>query len=158
MSVTHIQGDLLDFAQWNTIAHSCNAQGRMGKGIAKSIKERCPEAFAVYEEAFNRNELQLGTSTVAKIGDKRVVNMVTQYRYGSDGRFVDYEALYKCLEGLKLLLENAQKEGRVYSLGLPHMLSCKNAGGDWRIVETMIRVLFDDSPIQVYIVEKKDTQ
>ena len=44
-----ITGDLLRFAldgRFDVIVHGCNCQCAMGKGIALSIKEQFPEAYA----------------------------------------------------------------------------------------------------------------
>ena len=154
MSVQSITGDLLDFTHWNVIAHSANCQNTMGAGIAKRIRERYPAAYAADTEAYNAGKAELGFMSVADVGDgRKVANLYTQYRYGREKRHVDYDALYCALEALRHGLENAATQGRSYSLGLPHNLSCMNAGGDWRIVSAMIHALFDESPITVYIVQ-----
>jgi O-acetyl-ADP-ribose deacetylase (regulator of RNase III) len=160
MSVKHIKGDLLDFPQGiNCIAHSSNCCNVMGSGIARQIKERYPVAFEADTKAARAGENRLGLLSVAKLEDgKRIVNLYTQAVFGRELRYVSYEGFYKALEHLKELLENAAKEGRQYTLGLPYKISCGYAGGDWRIIETMIHVLFDESPIEVYIVEKEDAK
>lgn len=159
MSVQLIQGDLLDWSagpySWNVLAHCVNAQGVMGSGIALAIKERYSAAYDVYHEAHKNRELQLGTFTVATVGDKKIVNLCGQQYYGSDGtRCLDYEAFYSGLSVLRDSLEAAHVEGRVYSLGLPYNIGCQRAGGSWRVIETMIRDLLDNSPITCYIVQK----
>ena len=65
MSIEVIDGDLLDFPnQINTIAHSCNTQNVMGAGIAKSIKERYPEAF----KAVGSSRALRGASAIGRFG------------------------------------------------------------------------------------------
>ena len=61
MSVEHIKGDLL---QWpsgiNVIAQSCNAQGVMGSGLAKVIRDTYPQVYSDYRAAYEANTLTLG--------------------------------------------------------------------------------------------------
>ncbi len=155
MSVEYVKGNLMDFpAGVTVIGHSTNCVGRMGSGVALQIKEEYPAAYEVYEKAHADGELILGTFTVAEVaGGKRVVNLCTQERYGTDRRYVDYEAFYVALRTLRDNLEHAHKEGRVYSLGLPYNISCGTAGGDWKIISAMIHALFDASPVRCVIVE-----
>jgi O-acetyl-ADP-ribose deacetylase (regulator of RNase III) len=153
MSVEYIKGDLLDFpAGCNVIAHSCNAQGVMGSGLAKQIRERYPVVFDVYSAA----PKEMGTFSVADVGDgRKIVNMITQSHYGNDGkRYVDYEALYSALETLRDSLDSTRKEGRVYTLGLPLGLSCGLAGGSPTVVDAMIQHLWAGSETKVFVVEK----
>lgn len=155
MSVEVIAGDLLDFpAGIDVIAHGCNAQAVMGSGLAAAIKTRYPQAFNAYFAANATGELTLGSVISADVGDgRRVVNLITQERYGRDRRHTDYEAVYVCLLGLKLSLEKALEEGRPHVLGLPHKLGSERGGADWRIISAMIHVLFHDSPVRCVIVQ-----
>ncbi len=148
--IIHTTGDLLAFTDWNTIAHVCNCQKTMASGVAKAIRDRYPAAYEAYMAA----PMDLGTFSVAILPDgKRIVNLLAQYRFGYDGkRYVDYEALYSGLEALKAALEAAATEGRSYKLGVPYKMASERAGGDFRIVEAMLTVLFHDSPIDCYIV------
>ena len=77
MSIEVIDGDLLDFPnQINTIAHSCNTQNVMGAGIAKSIKERYPEAFEADTKANLNLENSLGYFSYCKLNsdpNKRII-------------------------------------------------------------------------------------
>jgi len=159
--IKHVTGNLLDFTNWNVIAHCCNAQNQMGSGIAKAIRDEYPVAWEVYSEAYrlNGNKLELGSITAAvTAGGKRIINIVGQEFYGTKKeslRYVDYEAIYMGLEETRYILENALPpcdKGIKYTLGLPYKMASDRAGGNWKIILTMIEVLFKDSPINVYIV------
>lgn len=155
MSVECIVGDLLDFKQYNVIVHCVNAQGVMNAGLASSIRDRFPAAFKVYLEAYSTKELTLGTFSVATLENgNKIVNLVGQDGYGTDKRYINYEAFYSGLEMLKNILDEAAKEGRIYSLGFPMGIGCGLAGGNWKIVEAIIRSLWDNSNTKVYIVQK----
>ena len=154
MSVEYIKGNLLDFPNnSNVIAHCVSSlQVSMGAGVAKSIKEECPAALEAYQKAFDTGQCILGTFSVAEVaGGKRVVNLVTQERLGTDHRQVDYEALYTALNTLKRSLEYARDQGRIYRLAIP-WLSCGLAGGSQKVVGAMIEDIFGPSPIVCTVV------
>ena len=88
---------------------------------------------------------------MAQVGGKRIVNLVTQERIGTDQRQVDYEALYTSLNTLRRVLESARDEGRIYRLAVP-WLSCGLAGGSTKVVGAMIEEIFGNSPIVCTVV------
>lgn len=162
MSVENIKGNLLDFPNGiNLICHIANCQNTMttgASGIARQIADRYPKAAEADNEAFKAGEARLGLISYAEVEPgKKVVNLYGQEFYGTDKRYLDYEAFYVCLEALKNLLENAHKEGRVYTLGLPYLMGCNRAGGNWAVCETIVQSLFAGSPIKCYIVELPST-
>lgn len=154
MNILYKKGDLLDYFDdgWcDAIAHCCNCQGVMGSGIAYQIKEQFSEAYDVYKQFEKDYTLSLGTISYKDylIG-KIIVNLHAQNLYGYDGaRFVDYEALYVSLtETRDLMLKHELR-----TLGVPYKMACDRAGGDWRIVESMLNVIFENSGIDVLVVE-----
>ncbi len=44
MKINYVNGDLFA-TDIKTIVHGCNAQGVMGSGVAKSIRENFPKAY-----------------------------------------------------------------------------------------------------------------
>ncbi|WP_343683631.1 hypothetical protein [Asticcacaulis sp.] len=50
-AIIYEQGDLLK-APERVICHGCNAQGKMGAGIATAIKKIYPEAFSLYRATY----------------------------------------------------------------------------------------------------------
>jgi O-acetyl-ADP-ribose deacetylase (regulator of RNase III) len=127
-----VKGNLLDAPEYQ-IAHGCNAQGVMGSGVAKAIREKWPEAYDFYRNAYeygDTNELGLGEIISAPTADgKHIIhNCVTQRFYGRDGqKYVNYAALTKCL------LTIAQKSDvvveRYHSVAIPE-IGCGFGGGD----------------------------
>lgn len=159
MSVEYIKGDLLSFAKWNCALSCVNAQGVMGSGLAKSIRDRWPAVFDAYHEAHKAGELELGTFTVVEVEPgKRVISLVGQQFYRKDPvdktRFANYEAIYSGMEILRAALEEAVAVGRgPYSLGIPFKLASDRAGGDFAVIDSMIHSVWAGSPIPTYIVE-----
>lgn len=155
MPIKHIKGNLLDFPEGiNIIAHCCNAQGVMGSGIALQIKEEYPAAYEVYRKSFEDKTLHLGSVTVATLSNgKKVANIVGQEKYGGDGRFVDYEAIYVGLEILRDGMLRAKSDGRKLILGVPYKMGCDRAGGEWTILLAMLEKLFGNEDLQLVVVE-----
>lgn len=165
MSVEIITGNLLEFTKWDVAGHCANCRHTFGSGLALQIKQLFPAAYEADGEAYRAAlgiapnediaaEGMLGEFSVADVGDGcKIVNIYAQKDYGRERRQLNYEALYSALNELRNALEKAHHEGRAHSLGLPYRLGSDRAGGTWSIVESMIRALFEESPIPVYIVK-----
>ena len=83
-----ITGDLLHLAlagRFDVIVHGCNCQCAMGKGIALSIKQQFPEAYAADLATPRGDRAKLGTFSAAEIHRPparfTVVNAYTQFHY-----------------------------------------------------------------------------
>lgn len=153
--IKYVVGDLIkyfDAGECDTIAHCCNCQGVMGSGIALTIKNKYKAAYDAYKDHEHRNgRLQLGTISSEFVDvDKLIINLHAQSRYGYDGfRYVDYEALYDSLSQAKRMMIASKHK----TLGVPYKMACDRAGGDWRIVEAMLNVVFVDAGINVLVVQ-----
>lgn len=152
-TLSYRTGDLLA-AEESVIAHGCNMQGKMGRGVADAISTRYPGAFQAYMQRYERNELALGRIVHWK-GDGRVVlNMITQDRYGRGERFVDYEAVRTCFARVELWASTHLKEGRGFfhadpRLAIP-LIGADRGGGDWNLIEGIIREEVVSIPVTVY--------
>lgn len=109
------------------LIHCCNAQGVMGSGFAKTVKEQYPEAYKTYIE----HDLVLGSFTQAD----GIINAIAQEYYGkSKGRrYLSYDALTDCLQSIADALPTGTR------VGLPYLVGCDRAGGEWAVVEQIIR-------------------
>ena len=94
MRIKYETGDMFA-GPHRTIIHGCNAQGRMGSGVAKIVREQFPEAYAAYIAAYkSAGRLDLGAVIWAESNGCLIGNAITQDHYGNDGlRYVDYEAV-----------------------------------------------------------------
>ena len=168
MSVNFVKGDLLE-ADVNYICHQVNCQGKMGSGIAKSIKEKWPVVYKNYIAEYNdikddilRNynsfefapdvsEVLLGDTQFVLVDDnKSVINMFAQQYYGYDGRrYTSYDAFWTCLGKMKNVIPKGSK------IGFPKGIGCGLGGANWKIIETMIiEVLGKDFKVYIYELEK----
>ena len=145
----------------DAIAHCCNAQGVMGSGLAKQIRERLPEAYDAYKAA----PMTLGTNVIADVvgGERKVVNMIAQEFYGRGKRQVHYGALAKCLLNAplackKLLLQDGLNYGdsriQNFKLGVPYKLASDLAGGDWNVVLELLEAVEMSGSVEVVVYKK----
>jgi O-acetyl-ADP-ribose deacetylase (regulator of RNase III) len=158
MNMRFVIGDLLDHFEAgdvDAIVHVCNCQGVMGSGLALQVKSRFPDAYDAYIRSMSSTEIdnRLGTISFSKHEDKRFIfNLHAQFYYGSGKhRYLNYEALYKCL----CSVASHMKMYNVNSLGIPYLLGCNRAGGDWKIVHAMIEAVFEKIDIKVTIYHLK---
>ena len=145
MRLIYKVGDLTKAPEY-CIAHGCNAQGVMGSGVAKAIREAFPDAYRVYRSYYeSQHGLQLGANCYWDNDEKLIVNMITQDRYGKDGRrYVNYEAIATCLEGVDHEgRTRTELQGKPYdqnpfdSVALPK-IGAGLGGGDWKVIRAII--------------------
>lgn len=153
-----IQADLLDFPDGiNAIGHSANCRNTMNSGIAKSIKERYPAAYAADTLAHKNQTNILGSYSTAFVPDPNgpssviIGNLYTQAFYGSSGRYVNYEGFFRALDSFVVFCKNGNNK-----LGLPYGISCGLAGGDWGIISSMISFIETLHSTEIVICKLKD--
>jgi O-acetyl-ADP-ribose deacetylase (regulator of RNase III) len=128
------------------IVQQVNCQGVMGKGLAKSIRDRYPEVYEHYRAEHSLGLLKLGyTSYIEVEPNIYIANICGQDNYRRRNeppkRHTDYEALRKGLEDVKVMAESLGLD-----IVLPHGIGCGWGGGDWRgIVQPMIDEVYSDS-------------
>jgi O-acetyl-ADP-ribose deacetylase (regulator of RNase III) len=127
--ITYKKGDLLAVTT-GVIIHGCNAQGVMGAGVAKQIRDKYPQAYKAYLEG----HYTLGTVSLAMIYPKLIIaNAITQKYYGNQINvvYVDYGAVDKCFKELT----------NVFAEDIPFHIPRIGAGlaqGDWNVIEDII--------------------
>lgn len=121
------------------IVHGCNAQGRMGSGFAKELRDRFPEAYGAYMQHHKQFGLTMGTNVPYTVSKNLVImNAITQEFYGYDGsKYVSYDAISSCFESINNLSFELQKDGTKVTVHFP-MIGAGLAGGKWEIIETII--------------------
>ena len=133
-----VNGNLITMvkrAELDVIVHGCNCFCTMGAGIAKQIKREFPEAYKADLRTQKGDRNKLGSITFASFirPDNSafwIVNAYTQFSYGRNGVYVDYEALRECFSTIKSVFRGKR-------IGYP-LIGCSLAGGDWNIVSKII--------------------
>lgn len=158
MKLHEAYGNLLTQDHIPVIAHQANCQNTMGSGIAKSIRELYPVAYAADTNAAKAGVNKLGNISIgySSVTDnspqkKIIINVYGQDLYGRDSRKTNYEAIYCGFEKIKQFLIDENHK----VIGFPKLMGCALAGGNWKIVKTMIEEVFADWDGDVYIVEFK---
>lgn len=140
MKIIYKAGDLLE-APERAICHGCNAQGKMGAGIAVPIKKRYPIAFEAYRSTYEAqgNRLHLGQVITVVCPDGRTVfNAVTQEFYGREpGRvYVSYDAVAQAIGHIDAWADEQNAVARPV-VAFPK-IGAGLANGDWERLAAII--------------------
>ena len=141
-----VQGDVLDALEngdVDTVLHVVNCQGVMGSGIALQIKKRFPRAFEEYKRVEAEEGLNLGDIS-SDIYDNDVINLHAQKFYGRGKRHLNYGALAECLYNITYVWDTS------LIIGVPYLMGCDRAGGDWEVVKEMIDFILKDYELIYY--------
>jgi O-acetyl-ADP-ribose deacetylase (regulator of RNase III) len=125
-----VEGCLINAAKEghiSAIGHQCNCMGKMGAGVAMTIKNEFPEAY----QAYISDSRMLGYYSMYDYDNLKVFNLYGQQRYGRDKRHTNYISL-------TLSLIRSIGNHNLKNLALPYGIGCGNAGGSWFVVEDLL--------------------
>jgi O-acetyl-ADP-ribose deacetylase (regulator of RNase III) len=147
--MTFRQGNLME-EPVDALVNTVNTVGVMGKGIALMFKEAFPENFRAYEQACERNEVQVGqmfvTENVSLGGPRWLINFPTKKHWRQPSKL---EWVVEGLQDLRRVIE----EKEIRSVALPP-LGCGNGGLDWKAVRPEIeRALGSLESVSVVVFE-----
>lgn len=137
----YIDGNLLDMADagdFDLIIHGCNCFQKMGKGIAKDIKARYPEAFVAdlaYGNPGDRDKLGTYSKAVVERADGTkliIINAYTQYTYWDESDMLDYSAVARVFAKIA-----SDFHGMDLRMGVPK-IGAGLARGSWPTIEKLI--------------------
>lgn len=129
------------------IVHCCNAQGQMGAGVARALRDKWPEVFHVYAKAYadGGNRLVLGNVHYAEVGNTPepkivVANLIGQQFYGGAPGvvYVNYDAIRTGFRNIASIAKHHAECGGPLAMIHYPMLGAGLAGGDWTIIEKII--------------------
>ena len=141
MTIEYRKGNLLDVTE-GVIVHGCNAQGVMGSGVDKAIKERYPLAFKHYLQDLEDLEDNHRLGWVSYYKEYRdspitVASCITQEYYGRE--YVNYAAIAKCFDRLFDPYFDPPFNHRDHDLVFYFpKIGAGLGGGDWNIIEQLI--------------------
>lgn len=175
--IKYVTADMLDFSIDipDIIIHQTNCEGRMGGGVAKSIKEKFPQVYVEYLEFIahkrfvgENNLLGEVFETNVRIGDN-VVKFVDVFAQNScsenaslypDGRFTSYDALHDGLLYVRNIIIGRlyDKRCRPIKVWMPAKIGCVKGGANFDVVTAIIKSLFDtpeyNNMIELKLFEK----
>lgn len=149
MSVVFKNGDMFTSTA-NILCHQVNCMGRMGSGIAKTVREKFPNVYDEYMKLCQSDDMTpdylLGATQFVKCDTQIIANLFAQRNYGYDGKqYTDYDAFRQCLKHIR---DNVPAGS---SIAFPHGIGCGLGGAKWEIIVAMIQEeLGDDYEIEVW--------
>lgn len=158
-SLILIDGNLLRNGRVEVIGHQANCQNTFGSGIARTIREMYPTAYAADTLASRNHTNTLGNISFADIplnhrkNDTklhRIYNLYGQNLYGKGLRQTNYEALYSALEAMRKNIDEEYIDNTP-SVGFPFKMGSDRGGGSWDVVSRLIEVAFDGYEGEVLI-------
>lgn len=141
------------------IPHVCNDLGRMGAGVAKALYTKWPKV----KEYYTSSVIILGDAQVVPVEEDTIVfNMIAQHsvmvKRDGDGVAVAederppirYAKLVSAME-LVSLYAGDKPDAEIHC----PMFGCDLAGGDWRIVQALIKEIWcPRMPVKVCVIEE----
>lgn len=148
--ISVVKGDILN-SDCDVIIHQANCYGVMGGGVAKKIKKKYPESFIV-DKNFKYpvgDKRRLGGFSHTPFDRELIIfNMYSQFNYGG-GKLTDYNAFRKAFTLILLTLKENDKDK--LKIGLPYGIGCGKAGGDWKIVEKILKDVSEEQEVTIYL-------
>jgi O-acetyl-ADP-ribose deacetylase (regulator of RNase III) len=140
--LTYLYASLFD-SPAQTLVNTVNTVGVMGKGIAKTFRERYPAMFAEYRKLCDRGDLAVGNLQLWKGDDRWVLNFPTKttWRLPSKLEYIE--------KGLETFVKNYERMG-IVSASFPP-LGCGNGNLDWADVKPLIERYLSKINIPIYV-------
>ena len=131
MKIEYIEGNLFE-APEKYLLHGCNAQGVMGSGVAKIVRNLYPKAYYEYKQFIDSGSAYVGSINKVDCGKKIILNAISQEFYGRDGkRYVSYDAIDNIFSELNNIVEEGTR------VAMPKIGSSLGAGS-WDIISVII--------------------
>ena len=137
--------DAFDRGEVDVIMHCANLQNIFGSGVAKSIRERYPEAYEADTIHYNSKSKKPFSHTPWVFPERKtIINLYGQEFYGTNKRQLNYGRLAEALVGGSGVFH------LMIRWGVPYNMACYRAGGDWSIVLEMVSHIFRRNEVYVY--------
>lgn len=121
------------------IGHGVNCKGIMGAGIAKTIREKCPQVYQEYKAVCNSGlGLNPGEFFVYSENGKYIVNMATQDMPGPNAH---YPWLFNVLYNFSKSARNPEKLKKYGNICAIPELGCGIGGLEWPGVKKVIETV-----------------
>lgn len=159
MALKIVKGDIFDpklDKVSRVIVHGCNAQGVMGSGIAKTIRDMYPEVYQDYKHReSSRGKLIMGEiiHTVINLETLSIYSIISQRYYGRDPSivYVDYKAVRRALKDIASHINFLNAAGNPFrKIHIP-FIGGGLANGDRAILLGIFEEVFKDSDATLFI-------
>jgi O-acetyl-ADP-ribose deacetylase (regulator of RNase III) len=126
-----------------TLVNTVNTVGVMGKGIAKSFREKYPAMFREYKKLCDTQQLHIGRLNLWKGEENWILNFPTKTTWRQPSSLEYLEA------GLQTFTSSYKDLG-ITSVGFPP-LGCGNGELEWEDVKPLMESHLENLTIPVYI-------
>lgn len=155
MDIIYKHGDLMKATE-RFIVHGCNAQGVMGSGVAKLIRDKYPQAYNEYVDAHRTNGLLVGQTIWVNTHPHAIINAITQEFYGRDENVVyaSYDGIRAAFNQINATAGMPESDafGKVDAVALP-LIGAGLANGRWSIISKIIEEEATNFQPVVYLVD-----
>lgn len=150
-----LSGNLLTLAMtghFDVVVHGCNCLNAMGRGIALSVKQQFPEAYAADQATARGDRNKLGTYSYATIHRQDVaftlVNAYTQYDYRPNpyGINADYDAIQQVMMQIK-------RDFTGLRVGMP-LIGAGLAKGDWLKIQHILLTELEGEDVTIVVFDQ----
>jgi len=154
MSIEYRVGNLLEEKDISVILHQANLFCTFGSGIARAIKDKYPEAYEADCKTVKGDSDKLGGYSSARTKDgKTIVNCYSQTGMGASDRNTSYNDIFVIFKKIEELVRDTNnKGGKQHVVGIPYKYGSGLAGGSFRIVNSIIKEVFKNSPVKCVVV------
>lgn len=154
--ITYVRGNAITLAEkgnYVAFAHGCNCLCRMGRGIAKEVKERLPALWDADRVSGFADRRKLGTFTAADFPWGRGYNMYTQFSHSDKDDMIYWPGVEKVIEDVfRDMLDRS-----LFTLIIPKICSGLARGHltEEEAWSRVVKILEDYKPalIEVLVVE-----
>lgn len=115
------------------LCHGCNSFSTMGAGVAKLIKAEFPKAFLVDQNDYRSPIEKIGSYSSVLLNGLTIINLYTQYDYGTSCRKFEYGVLKRALDEICRDFSFTGKR-----IGLPE-IGCGFGGADISLVHQILQ-------------------
>ena len=146
--VFYKKGDLFE-SEADILCHGVNCKGAFGSGVAGQIAQKYPEVRAAYLEKHNQEGWKLKDVQFVFLNNKKqtIANCATQNDYFPRNQVhSDYGAILACMDQVKAFAQQSN-----LSIAMPK-IGAGLAGGDWYIIEAILKDVFNDYDCTVYFL------
>jgi O-acetyl-ADP-ribose deacetylase (regulator of RNase III) len=164
MKIIYEVGDMLTTPN-QFLVQGCNAQGAMGSGIAKSIRDIYPNVYTEYHQVYLNHGLDLGDVIPVAVpaveyrgthySERIILNAITQeYAGREDVRYVSYDGIARSIERINDLVKAASIDCMLMSVKPEVSFPLIGAGlarGDWFVIARLIETLSVNFQPRVYV-------
>jgi O-acetyl-ADP-ribose deacetylase (regulator of RNase III) len=121
------------------LCHGANCFSVMGAGVAKLVRDYFPGAYEADKKDYRQPHEKIGDYSHHRHSPELLImNLYTQYDFGTDYRRFEYGAFKRALESF------GQDFGLVNKrIGIP-WIGCGLAGGDKEIVRSILESVIDE--------------